>query len=58
MEQITMIDRTDFRKVCEIVTDKMEELLDTETVKTMFTESVKIYTNELEIALFGKESEV
>lgn len=58
MEQIKMIDRTDFRKVCEIVTDKMEELLDNETVKTMFTESVKIYTNELEIALFGKESEV
>ena len=58
MEQITMIDRTDFRKVCEIVTDKMEELLDNETVKTMFIESVKIYTNELEIALFGKESEV
>lgn len=58
MEQIKMIDRTDFRKVCEIVTDKMEELLDNETVKTMFAESVKIYTNELEIALFGKESEV
>ena len=58
MEQIKMIDRTDFRKVCEIVTDKMEELLDNETVKSMFAESVKIYTNELEIALFGKESEV
>lgn len=58
MEQITMIDRTQYRKCCEIILDKMDELLEDETVKEMFNASVNIFINELEIALFGKESEV
>ena len=58
MEQITMIDRTQYRKCCEIILDKMDELLENETVKEMFNASVNIFINELEIALFGKESEV
>ena len=58
MEQITMIDRTQYRKSCEIILDKMDELLEDETVKEMFNASVNIFINELEIALFGKESEV
>jgi len=58
MEQITMIDRTQYRKCCEIILDKMDELLEDETVKEMFNASVNIFVNELEIALFGKESEV
>lgn len=58
MEQITMIERTQYRKCCEIIIDKMDELLEDETVKEMFNASVNIFVNELEIALFGKESEV
>ena len=58
MEQITMIERTQYRKCCEIILDKMDELLENETVKEMFNASVNIFVNELEIALFGKESEV
>jgi len=58
MEQITMIDRTQYRKCCEIILDKMDELLEDETVKEMFNASVNIFVNELEIALCGKESEV
>ena len=58
MEQITMIERTQYRKCCEIILDKMDELLEDETVKEMFNASVNIFINELEIALFGKESEV
>lgn len=58
MEQITMIERTQYRKCCEIILDKMDELLEDETVKEMFNASVNIFVNELEIALFGKESEV
>jgi hypothetical protein len=58
MEQITMIERTQYRKCCEIILDKMDELLEDETVKKMFNASVNIFVNELEIALFGKESEV
>jgi hypothetical protein len=58
MEQITMIERTQYRKCCEIILDKMDELLEDETIKEMFNASVNIFVNELEIALFGKESEV
>ena len=52
------IDRTQYKKCCEIILDKMEDIIDNKTVKKMFHESVKIFADELETALFGKESEV
>ena len=52
------IDRTQYKKCCEIILDKMEDIIGNKTVKKMFHESVKIFADELETALFGKESEV
>ena len=52
------IDRKQYKKCCEIIAERMEESLNDKTVKIIFHKSVKIFAEELEVALFGKESEV
>lgn len=52
------IDRKQYKRCCEIIAERMEESLNDKTVKIIFHKSVKIFADELEVALFGKESEV
>ncbi len=50
--------RTNFKNIARFVKNSIIENIDNETTRIMFRNCVDIFIDELEIALFEKESEV
>lgn len=50
--------RANFKNIARFVKNSIIENIDNETTKIMFRNCVDIFIDELEIALFEKESEV